>query len=173
MLLEKIINYIRSIFCRWVPSSGEGTREYLFQVGWLEETLFSGGLPYFRWGVRVFGSYQTIGEPTGNPQGNYRQPPRRRPVFTNNSSEGSSVLWRLTPLEQPPAVFILVGGPPQLICHMHTNVHRTANERTPPPPLKRSPPHLPIFRVRVATMTHFCTFGTVSPVLIIGFGWFF
>ncbi len=28
-------------------------------------------------------------------------------------------------------------------------------------------------RVRVTTMTHFCTFGTVTPVLIIGFGWFF
>ncbi len=26
---------------------------------------------------------------------------------------------------------------------------------------------------RVATMTHFCTFGTVTPVLIIGFGWLF
>ncbi len=28
-------------------------------------------------------------------------------------------------------------------------------------------------RVTVATMTHFCTFGSVTPVLIIGFGWFF
>ncbi len=28
-------------------------------------------------------------------------------------------------------------------------------------------------KVRGATMTHFCTFGTVTPVLIIGFGWFF
>ncbi len=28
-------------------------------------------------------------------------------------------------------------------------------------------------KVRVATMTHFRTFGTVTPVLIIGFGWFF
>ncbi len=30
-----------------------------------------------------------------------------------------------------------------------------------------------MYKVRVATMTHFCTFGTVTPVLIIGFGWFF
>ncbi len=29
-----------------------------------------------------------------------------------------------------------------------------------------------LYRVRVATMTHFCTFGTVTPVPIIGCGWF-
>ncbi len=28
-------------------------------------------------------------------------------------------------------------------------------------------------KIRVATMTYFCTFDTVTPVLIIGFGWFF
>ncbi len=30
-----------------------------------------------------------------------------------------------------------------------------------------------LYKVRVATMTHFCTFGTATPVLIIGFSWFF
>ncbi len=30
-----------------------------------------------------------------------------------------------------------------------------------------------LYRVRVAIMTHFCTLGTVTPVLIIGFGWLF
>ncbi len=30
-----------------------------------------------------------------------------------------------------------------------------------------------LYKVKVATVAHFCTFGTVTPIIIIGFGWFF